>query len=85
MSQVLKLAQLAQQNNVTQMDIRRGRIEPGLDTQWLFIFLAGKKLLLKALRVDDLRRAPRDAIHELINGHAHNEELARAGLGSVLG
>ena len=68
------------------MNIRRGWIEPGLNTLRFFIFGAGNKSLMEALRADNLRRAPRDAIHEFVGGNrAHNEEPAWAGWGKRLG
>ena len=47
MPQILQLAHLVQYDGVTQMKIRRGRIQPQFDTQRLAGFFRGRELLCK--------------------------------------
>jgi hypothetical protein len=53
MSEVLKFSQFSQHNRVPKVNIRRGRVDPKLDTQRP----AQRKLLAQFALIDDLRRA----------------------------
>jgi hypothetical protein len=66
MSQILKLAHLVEQDGVTQMQIRRGRIEAGLDAQRP----AELEPRLEVLALDDFLGASSDQVERRIDvGH----------------
>ena len=72
MAQLLKLAQLVDQYGVTQVQVRGGRIEPGLDLEGDTGFQRLSKLLLQILLDQDLNGAALDDGHLFGYGHVNS-------------
>ncbi len=80
MAELLELAQLVQQHGVTQMQIRRGGIEAGLDPQRAPAFQA----LTQLLQFEDFIGATTDQGKGFFNGvHAKTPGLAVKNMNGV--
>ena len=69
MAELLKVAQLAHQHGVAQVQVGRGGVEAGLDAQRASGFAALFQALAQIAHADDLRRALLEQVHLFVYGH----------------
>ena len=67
-AELLKVAQLAHEHGVAQVQVRRGGVKAGFDAQGTAGFAALFKALAEVADTDDLRRAFLEQVHLFVYG-----------------